>query len=133
MEDHRLDMMAASRKLRRGAGVVLSVLAIPAGSLVPTAGAAEAPTTAVIHTCYNNRTGNERTFGNLRILRPGKRCPRGTRSVSWNYPGPVGARGATGATGATGAAGMRGAAGVTGVTGPPGATGATGATDAPSG
>jgi hypothetical protein len=65
----------------------------------------------VIHACYNKRGGA------LRAIFGGKKCPRGTRALSWNRAGVRGAAGAKGARGRTGAAGA------TGATGAPGANG----------
>ena len=89
------------------------------------AGPTQAAGSTVIHACYNNRTANARTYGNLRPLRPGRRCPTGELAISWNEAGRSGERGASGVRGATGAAG------VTGTTGPAGIIGATGGTGSP--
>jgi hypothetical protein len=100
------------------------------------AGLTQAASAQVIHTCYNNRTGNEHTYGNLRPLRPGQSCPTGALALSWNGAGPTGVSGTTGAagsqgtkgvTGVSGAAGVAGATGVAGASGPKGASGSTGA------
>jgi hypothetical protein len=61
--------------------------------------------TGMIHACYSKQGGA------LRAIFGGKKCPRGTRALSWNQAGvkgatgPVGARGATGGRGAPGANG----------------------------
>jgi len=64
--------------------------------------------------------------GGLRLLKPGKHCARGQKTVAWSQEGPAGTPGATGATGtpgAGGAAGAPGAAGAQGGEGPGGLTG----------
>lgn len=64
----------------------------------------------VIHACYKTRSGA------LFVVK-GSKCPKGTKSLSWNQRGPAGstglkgAAGARGATGATGGAGAKGEAG----------------------
>jgi hypothetical protein len=62
----------------------------------------------------------------LKLLKAGKHCKRGQKTVSWSQTGPAGAPGAkggTGATGATGAIGTAGAMGSRGAEGPPSTTG----------
>jgi hypothetical protein len=55
--------------------------------------------------------------GGLRLLKPGKHCPRGQKTVAWNQEGPAGTPGAKGAAGASGAAGAQGAEGPKGLNG----------------
>jgi hypothetical protein len=54
--------------------------------------------------------------GTLKLLKAGKHCKKGQKSVSWNQTGPAGARGANGVTG-VGVPGASGAAGPKGETG----------------
>jgi len=54
--------------------------------------------------------------GGLKLLKAGKRCKRGQKTVAWNQTGPAGARGTTGASGPAGAS-------VQGPQGPQGAPG----------
>jgi hypothetical protein len=56
--------------------------------------------------------------GGLKLLKAGKHCRRGLKTVAWN---------SAGRTGATGASGAKGAAGVAGSAGTPGKEGAKGA------
>lgn len=80
----------------------------------------------VIHGCYSTKAHNGASRGTL-LVRTGRRCARGERSLSWNVRGPSGPRGDAGTAGATGKTGAEGATGATGVTGATGSTGATGA------
>jgi hypothetical protein len=64
----------------------------------------------VIHACYKSRSGA------LFVVKGGK-CPRGTKSLSWNQRGPTGSTGQKGAAGAKGANGAQGAQGVKGEAG----------------
>ena len=57
--------------------------------------------------------------GTLKLLKAGKHCKRGQKTVAWNQTGAAGANGAAGATGATGATGTTGAAGAAGQNGAP--------------
>lgn len=59
----------------------------------------------VIHACYKSKGGA------LTVVAAGKRCPRGTRALSWNQRGPIGANGSKGATGAPGVQGVQGTKG----------------------
>jgi hypothetical protein len=52
--------------------------------------------------------------GGIKLLRAGKHCRKGQKTVAWNQTGPAGAKGATGAAGAPGAAGATGATGAAG-------------------
>jgi hypothetical protein len=67
--------------------------------------------------------------GALKVLKPGRRCPKGQSAVAWNVAGRVGASGATGAAGARGATGEAGSAGPSGPS-IVGSTGPTGPSDA---
>lgn len=64
--------------------------------------------------------------GSLKLLKPGKKCKKGQKAVSWGQTGPAGPRGATGATGATGPAGAAGAPGAKGTDGREGPEGPSG-------
>jgi hypothetical protein len=55
--------------------------------------------------------------GGLRLLKPGKHCARGQKTVAWNQEGPAGTAGAKGADGAPGAAGGQGGEGPKGLNG----------------
>jgi hypothetical protein len=59
----------------------------------------------VIHACYKKRGGA------LSVVAGGKKCPRGTRALSWNQLGPTGAKGPKGANGTKGANGQAGVQG----------------------
>lgn len=58
--------------------------------------------------------------GGLKLLKAGKHCKRGQKTVAWNVTGPAGATGSAGANGAQGAAGAAGAQGKDGAKGPDG-------------
>jgi hypothetical protein len=62
----------------------------------------------VINACYKTRGGA------LSVVPGGKRCPRGTRALSWNQQGLPGAKGAKGAKGPTGLQGVEGKQGAAG-------------------
>jgi hypothetical protein len=64
-------------------GVLLGSGALALGNTVTGPGGA-------IHAC------SERQGGWLRMVRSGKRCPRGQRAITWNQRGPQGAAGANG-------------------------------------
>jgi hypothetical protein len=57
--------------------------------------------------------------GGLKLLKAGKHCKRGQKTIAWNQTGPSGAAGAKGAAGATGALGATGAS----IQGPKGESG----------
>ena len=59
----------------------------------------------VIHACYKKRGGA------LSVVAGGKKCPRGTRALSWNQLGPTGPKGPKGANGTKGANGQAGVQG----------------------
>ncbi|HSS39101.1 MAG TPA: hypothetical protein VLT58_10060, partial [Polyangia bacterium] len=56
--------------------------------------------------------------GGLKLLKAGKHCKRGLKTVGWSIAGPKGATGAAGAKGAAGAAGAAGAQGPAGAPNP---------------
>jgi hypothetical protein len=58
--------------------------------------------------------------GNMTLLKAGKHCKGGQKTVAWNQAGVAGAQGAQGAPGPGGAAGSAGSAGAKGDTGPAG-------------
>jgi hypothetical protein len=55
--------------------------------------------------------------GAIRLLKPGKKCKKGQKAVSWNQTGPAGAKGVAGAPGGGGAVGGAGAPGAKGESG----------------
>lgn len=67
--------------------------------------------------------------GALKVLKPGRRCPKGQSAVAWNVAGRAGGTGAAGATGARGATGETGSAGPSGQS-IVGSVGPTGPSDA---
>lgn len=70
--------------------------------------------------------------GALKVLKPGRRCPKGQTAVAWNVAGRAGGTGAAGPTGARGATGATGDAGIAGPSGQSivGSVGPTGPSDA---
>jgi hypothetical protein len=64
--------------------------------------------------------------GGLRLLKPGRHCARGQKTVAWNQEGHAGTPGAKGAPGAPGAPGALGATGAQGAEGPKGLNGESG-------
>jgi hypothetical protein len=46
--------------------------------------------------------------GGIKLLKAGKHCKRGQKTVAWNQTGPEGSAGAKGAPGASGANGAKG-------------------------
>ena len=54
--------------------------------------------------------------GALKLLKAGKHCKRGQKTVGWNQTGPTGAKGTPGVAGAAGATGPSGSAGASAVT-----------------
>jgi hypothetical protein len=57
--------------------------------------------------------------GGLKLLKAGKHCRRGQKTVAWSITGPKGAKGDPGAPGAKGAAGANGGQGAQGPAGAP--------------
>jgi hypothetical protein len=90
------------------------LLAMSGGAVAATGGFSSGGT---LKACANEE-------GVIRLLKAGKSCKKGQKTVAWNIAGPAGAKGATGASGATGATG---AAGPKGTEGPKGAAGSKGA------
>ncbi len=68
-------------------------------------------TGGTIRACVNEE-------GGVRLLKAGKRCHKGQKSVSWSQTGPQGAKGATGSPGGAGSPGAAGAVGTQGPIGP---------------
>jgi hypothetical protein len=60
--------------------------------------------------------------GSLKLLKPGKHCARGQKTVAWNQQGPAGPAGKAGAAGAGGATGAVGGTGPQGKEGKEGAS-----------
>jgi hypothetical protein len=89
------------------AATLALVLAMSGGAVAATGGFSSGGS---LRACANEE-------GVIRLLKAGKHCQKGQKSVSWNQAGPVGPKGATGATGTPGAAGAPGAAGTPGTAG----------------
>jgi hypothetical protein len=94
------------------AATLALVLAMSGGAVAATGGFSSGGT---LRACANEE-------GAIRLLKPGKRCGKGQKTVSWNQTGPAGAKGATGAAGASGGPGATGAAGAAGAKGADGAS-----------
>ena len=98
-----------------------SVTALTLGGVLAAVGvgfaAIPAPSGA-ISGCYDKK-------GALRVIDTAKvkKCPAGTKSLTWNRTGPTGARGATGPAGPKGVQGVTGATGAQGLVGPAGPAG----------
>jgi hypothetical protein len=82
-------------------------VALGGGAYAATGGGGFFSRTGTINGCVASKGGA------LRVLKPGKRCPRHTRALHFNVAGRPGAAGATGNTGAAGAPGAPGAPGPT--------------------
>jgi hypothetical protein len=67
---------------------------------------------SAINGCVSKQTGV------LRVIKPGKKCAKGEKAISWNEAGPAGAAGVPGATGAAGPSGAPGPTGAPGADGP---------------
>jgi hypothetical protein len=91
------------------AATLALVLAMSGGAVAATGGFSSGGT---LKACANEE-------GVIRLLKPGKKCKQGQKSVSWNQTGPAGASGAKGVSGAPGANGASGAAGSPGAPGLP--------------
>lgn len=89
------------------AATLALVLAMSGGAVAASGGFSSGGT---LRACANEE-------GVIRLLKAGKHCQKGQKSVSWNQAGPAGAKGATGASGATGAPGAAGSAGTPGTPG----------------
>jgi hypothetical protein len=74
------------------------VFAMTGGAIAATGGFTSNGT---IKACVNEE-------GGLKLLKAGKHCKRGQKTVAWNQTGPVGAKGAAGSPGAPGATGATG-------------------------
>src|SRR4051812_29475872 len=83
------------------AATLALVLAMSGGAIAATGGFSSGGKLAA---CVNEE-------GVIRLLKGGKHCKRGQKSVTWNQTGPAGVRGAPGAPGAPGATGANGANG----------------------
>jgi|SRR5664279_3747845 hypothetical protein len=89
------------------AATLALVLAMSGGAIAATGGFTSG---ATLRACANEE-------GAIRLLKPGKTCRKGQKTVAWNMTGPAGATGAPGTAGATGAAGIPGAKGADGAKG----------------
>jgi hypothetical protein len=89
------------------AATLALVLAMSGGAVAATGGFSSGGT---LKACANEE-------GVIRLLKPGKSCKKGQKSVSWNQTGPAGAKGLAGATGTTGATGSAGSPGAKGESG----------------
>jgi hypothetical protein len=92
------------------AATLALLFAMSGGAIAATGGFSSGGT---LRACVNEE-------GGLKLLKAGRRCGTGRKSIAWNVTGPAGVKGATGASGATGAAGPQGAAGKNGTNGAPG-------------
>jgi len=75
------------------AATLALVLAMSGGAIAATGGFTSG---ATLRACANEE-------GAIRLLKPGKTCRKGQKTVAWNMTGPAGATGAPGTAGATGA------------------------------
>ena len=83
------------------AATLALVFAMSGGAIAATGGFSNG---GKLQACVNEE-------GGLKLLKSGKRCKRGQKTVAWNMTGPAGTKGAAGAAGAPGASGANGAAG----------------------
>src|SRR6059058_4556841 len=83
------------------AATLALVFAMTGGAIAATGGFTSG---GALRACVNEE-------GGLRLLKAGKRCKRGQKTVVWNQTGPAGAKGASGAPGAAGAQGAQGGQG----------------------
>jgi hypothetical protein len=74
------------------------LLAMSGGAIAATGGFDSGGT---LKACVNHE-------GTIKLLKSGKHCRRGQKTIAWNQTGPAGPAGPTGATGATGAPGANG-------------------------
>ena len=102
--------------------LVALFVALGGGAYAAAGGGGFLSPTGTINGCVASKGGA------LRVLKPGKRCPRHTTALRFNVAGRPGAAGPTGNAGAAGAPGAPGAPGPTGNTGAAGAPGAPGPT-----
>jgi hypothetical protein len=82
--------------------LVALFVALGGGAIAATGGGEFLSRTGAINGCVASKGGV------LRVVKPGKRCPRHTVAVRFNAVGRPGATGATGKTGATGSPGAPG-------------------------
>jgi hypothetical protein len=82
--------------------LVALFVALGGGAIAATGGGGFLSRTGAINGCVASKGGV------LRVVKPGKRCPRHTVAVRFNAVGRPGATGATGKTGATGSPGAPG-------------------------
>jgi hypothetical protein len=74
----------------------------------------------VINACYAKKNGD------VRVVKAGKKCKKGEKTISWNQQGPPGPAGPQGAQGAQGTQGVAGTNGANGIDGSPGQAGSAG-------
>ena len=86
------------------AATLALVFAISGGAIAASGGFTSG---GALHACVNGE-------GTLKLLKAGRQCKNGQKTVVWNQTGPAGPRGATGATGASGTSGAPGAPGAPG-------------------
>jgi hypothetical protein len=111
------------RRLFKGTGRRLALVALLALVGAGIAYAAIPDSGGVIHGCYSTKNGA------LRVIDSAAKCANGEVALNWNQQGPRGNPGPTGPQGPkgdAGAAGPQGAPGPAGAQGPKGATGAAG-------
>lgn len=89
------------------AATLALVFAMSGGAIAATGGFSSA---GKLQACVNSE-------GGLRLLKSGKHCARGQKTVAWNQAGPAGTTGANGAPGAPGASGAQGGEGPKGLNG----------------
>jgi hypothetical protein len=90
------------------AATLALVFAMSGGAIAATGGFSSG---GKLQACVNEE-------GGLKLLKAGKHCRKGQKTVAWSMTGPAGAKGANGAAGAQGAAGANGAAGAAGAPNP---------------
>ena len=88
------------------AATLALVLAMSGGAIAATGGFSSGGT---LRACVNEE-------GGIKLLKAGRHCKRGQKTVAWNQTGPAGAKGASGAAGAPGAPGAAGPSGSAAVT-----------------
>jgi hypothetical protein len=82
------------------AATLALVFAMSGGAIAATGGFSSG---GKLQACVNGE-------GGLKLLKAGKHCKKGQKTVAWSMTGPAGAKGATGASGAAGATGAVGPA-----------------------
>jgi hypothetical protein len=92
------------------AATLAVLFAMSGGAIAATGGFSSGGT---LRACVNEE-------GGLKLVKAGKRCGSGRKSVAWNVTGPAGPKGTAGGAGAAGAAGPQGPAGKNGINGAPG-------------